>query len=193
MRLVFTTVCCLVIGTSGALAQSGGGASSGGGSTSSGGATGRAGGAPSAARSAPSPIPTGPPPSPGANTPVDPQRNNVDANPPTQRLPGTTANSPNGSTQPGAPSQATPQGTVSSSGRPDPSGANSSPNSTRTGKNPAQEAIADCVRLWDAGTHMTKGEWLATCRRVQGRLDNLKVDPVAPKTASKRERSSRAE
>ena len=131
-------------------------------------------------------------PAPGvANTPVDPQRSNVDANPSSQRLPGTTANSPNGTTQPGATPPTTPQAT--SSGRPDPGGANSSPNSTRTGKNAAQQGIADCVRLWDKGTHMTRGEWLTTCRRVQGRLDNLKIDPIEPKTASKRQRSAKTQ
>ena len=41
-------------------------------------------------------------------------------------------------------------------------------------------AAADCVRMWDSGTHMTKQEWARTCNRVQSRLDNLKVDGLMP-------------
>jgi hypothetical protein len=32
-----------------------------------------------------------------------------------------------------------------------------------------RDGVADCVGLWDKGTHMTKGEWATTCRRLQGR------------------------
>jgi hypothetical protein len=46
--------------------------------------------------------------------------------------------------------------------------------------------------LWDKGTHMTKAEWLTTCKRIQGRLDNLKVDSVAVSPAPKRQRSARS-
>ena len=41
--------------------------------------------------------------------------------------------------------------------------------------------VADCLQMWDSGTHMTKPEWANTCKRVQTRLDNLNVD-VMPKT-----------
>jgi len=44
-------------------------------------------------------------------------------------------------------------------------------------------AVADCVRMWDSGTHMTKQEWARTCKRVQTRLDNLKVDAAMPETS----------
>ena len=40
--------------------------------------------------------------------------------------------------------------------------------------------VADCMRMWDSGTHMTKQEWAHTCKRVQTRLDNLKVDGLIP-------------
>ena len=43
--------------------------------------------------------------------------------------------------------------------------------SARTGKNPANDTVADCMRLWDSGTHMSKGDWARTCRRVQNRLN----------------------
>ncbi len=29
------------------------------------------------------------------------------------------------------------------------------------------DGIAECMKLWDAKTHMTKGEWARTCKRVQ--------------------------
>ena len=41
-------------------------------------------------------------------------------------------------------------------------------------------AVADCMRMWNSGTHMTKQEWARTCKRVQTRLDNLKVDGLIP-------------
>jgi hypothetical protein len=37
------------------------------------------------------------------------------------------------------------------------------------------------MRMWDAGTHMTKQGWARTCKRVQTRLDNLKVDALLSK------------
>ena len=42
--------------------------------------------------------------------------------------------------------------------------------------------VADCMQMWDSGTHMTKQQWASTCKRVQTRLDNLKVDATMPKT-----------
>ena len=42
--------------------------------------------------------------------------------------------------------------------------------------------MADCIQMWDSGTHMTKQEWSRTCRRVQTRLDSLDVDANSPKT-----------
>ena len=38
------------------------------------------------------------------------------------------------------------------------------------------DGIAECMRMWDAKTHMTKGEWARTCKRVQMRLESLKID-----------------
>ena len=38
------------------------------------------------------------------------------------------------------------------------------------------DGIAECMRLWDAATHMTRQEWARTCRRIQSRLENLKVE-----------------
>ena len=43
-------------------------------------------------------------------------------------------------------------------------------------KNAVADAKAECMRLWDAGTHMSKQEWSSTCDRIQTRLDNLKVE-----------------
>ena len=41
-------------------------------------------------------------------------------------------------------------------------------------------AVADCMRMWDSGTHMTKQAWLRTCKRVETRLDKLNIDAVVP-------------
>ena len=48
------------------------------------------------------------------------------------------------------------------------------------GQSTAKDNIAECMRLWDAQTHMTKQEWSATCKRVQSRLDNLKIENMDP-------------
>jgi hypothetical protein len=46
----------------------------------------------------------------------------------------------------------------------------------RTGKSAVAEAKAECMRMWDAGTHMSRQEWSRTCERIQTRLDNLKIE-----------------
>jgi hypothetical protein len=38
------------------------------------------------------------------------------------------------------------------------------------------DSIAECMKLWDAKTHMSKGEWARTCQRIQTRLESLKID-----------------
>jgi hypothetical protein len=55
-------------------------------------------------------------------------------------------------------------------------GTHSSADSARTGKNAAGERYADCMGLWDAGTHMSKKDWSRTCRRIENRLQNLQVE-----------------
>jgi hypothetical protein len=45
--------------------------------------------------------------------------------------------------------------------------------------------VADCMQMWDSGTHMTKLQWASTCKRVQTRLDNLNVDAMMPKTMTR--------
>lgn len=102
-------------------------------------------------------------PAPGVgNTPVDPQRNNVDGSPPSRRLP---ARAPNAGTAPsptGADAQRLQPG-YSSGGVP----------GRQT--DPSVAEFESCLSLWDSGTHMSKSEWRATCRRVQNRLSNLKI------------------
>ena len=39
-----------------------------------------------------------------------------------------------------------------------------------------EEAVSDCEHMWDRGTHMSRKEWSQTCRRVQARLQNLKIE-----------------
>ena len=38
-----------------------------------------------------------------------------------------------------------------------------------------EAAIADCERMWDRGTHMTKQQWAQTCRRVQNRIQDSQL------------------
>lgn len=49
-----------------------------------------------------------------------------------------------------------------------------------------EERVADCIRLWDAGTHMTKREWAVVCRRVQLRLQEVKPGAMVPIPKQKR-------
>jgi hypothetical protein len=46
----------------------------------------------------------------------------------------------------------------------------------RAGKSGVAEAKAECMGMWDAGTHMSKREWSSTCDRIQTRLDKLKIE-----------------
>jgi hypothetical protein len=40
--------------------------------------------------------------------------------------------------------------------------------STGMAAEPKVDPLAQCLRDWDAGTHMTRQEWARTCRRVVG-------------------------
>jgi hypothetical protein len=44
----------------------------------------------------------------------------------------------------------------------------------------AKENIAECVKMWDAGTHMTKQQWARTCERIQSRLESLTIENLEP-------------
>jgi hypothetical protein len=46
----------------------------------------------------------------------------------------------------------------------------------REAKAAAEHTIAECMQLWDKGTHMSKQAWASTCKRIQTRLENLKVE-----------------
>ena len=45
-----------------------------------------------------------------------------------------------------------------------------------SGKSAVTDAKAECLKMWDSGTHMSRQEWSSTCDRIQTRLDNLKVE-----------------
>ena len=34
-----------------------------------------------------------------------------------------------------------------------------------------EDTLADCISYWDAGTHMSKAEWLAACQRTRNGTD----------------------
>jgi len=69
--------------------------------------------------------------------------------------------------------------------------AQAAPGQTATApKNPGNDRYGECVKLWDAGTHMSKRDWSRTCRRIENRLEslqveNLDVDRTAPKVRKK--------
>jgi hypothetical protein len=95
---------------------------------------------------------------------------NADPLPLLHLLPGrlsSTASSQSSVTTPGATTGIT--AGIRSSGRPQ------SPQSVY------DTAVADCMQMWDARTHMSRQEWLSTCKRVQTRLDNLKIKLLMPK------------
>ena len=151
-----------------------------------------AAGAPATGSPALSPTPGTPapggfvqPPRPGINS--TPSQSNVEVFPPSRLTnPGGPAAPPNQAV-PGqqiATGQV-PLGQQSSGGRPQPGGANSSAPQGQP-KKTGSDYVADCMRLWDAATHMTKAQWRVACKRVQNRLDNLKV--IAQETRGKRQR-----
>jgi len=79
------------------------------------------------------------------------------------------ATPPAGTSSPGAPAGSDPNLPATASGR-------AAGSAQRTGKNPIAEHYADCVKLWDNQTHMSKAEWSRTCRRIENRLQSLRVE-----------------
>jgi len=165
-RILFAAAFCVCTG--GALAQTG--------SAPSAGSQTSPGPAPPASARAPLPTTTvpGAAPSSGAAAPPDSQ-----PAPASRQLPSPTPSASSPTPSGGAGS--TPQSGTASPGAPaarDPNlPATASGGSTqRTGKNPITERYADCVKLWDNHTHMSKTEWSRTCRRIENRLQNLRVD-----------------
>lgn len=157
-RILFAVA--LGIWTGGALAQTGGAPSAGSQSSPGVAATGPARATtpttavPGAATASPAPTAL-PSPAPRATSPTP------------SGAAGTT--SPAGSGSPGAPAAPDPNLPATAS-----SGATGS--AQRTGKNPITEHYTDCVKLWDNQTHMSKSEWSRTCRRIENRLQNLRVE-----------------
>ena len=183
MRRAAVFLCFLTCFISSAFAQT-----SGGGGTSGGGAAGgTTGGRGSATPGTTAPVSPNTPQVPGRTPGVAPPPgvggnpapgSNVDARPPTERLPAGPQTAPMATPSPG-----TQEATPGSGGRTEPGTSSSS--ARRTGKNAFEEGVRDCMRLWDKGTHMSRQQWRTTCRRVQGRLDHLRDDAVAP-AASRR-------
>jgi hypothetical protein len=164
----------------------------------SGGAAGASGAAPSApgSRSATPTSPTAGAPAASSGAPL-----NTDVFPPSRGLPtpapSAAAPAPGGGTPPagtaapGAPIGPDPNlPATASGGRAQPGGANASAQSSRTGKNSANDRYADCVNLWDAKTHMSKSEWSRTCRRIDNRLKNLQVENLNSNLSGPKPRKS---
>jgi hypothetical protein len=157
-----------------AFAQTGGAPS--GGAASSPGATSST---PAARSSSPTGAPTTAPTAP-PNTSVSPPSRVLPTPAPSTTAAGQSEDAPPpGTARPGAPTGPDPNlPATASGGRPQPGGANSSVESTRTGKNPINEGYDECVKLWTSETHMSKSDWSRTCRRVENRLQNLKVEDL---------------
>jgi hypothetical protein len=50
------------------------------------------------------------------------------------------------------------------------------------------------MNFWDRGTHMSKQQWRAACRRTLNRIENLKAEtntPIPKQAARERRKSSR--
>ena len=134
----------------------------------------------------PNPSPANPtgvsvPPMPSVNS--TPSQSNVDLNPPSRLTnPGGAAGPPaQGQVAPATP----PQGQATQgTGRPQPGGANTTAPQKKPQKTGTAYSLADCMKLWDAKTHMTQGEWRAACARVQSRINSLEA--TAEETGSKK-------
>ena len=157
-----------------ALAQTGG--------APSGGAASSPGAAPNAPATrslsptgAPTAAPTAPP-----NTSVSPPSRVLPTPAPSTAATGQSGGTPSpGTATPGAPTGPDPNlPATASGGRPQPGGANSSEQSTRTGKNPINEGYADCLKLWDVETHMSKSDWSRACQQIENRSQNLQVEDL---------------
>jgi hypothetical protein len=184
-RLLLAASLCLLTG--GALAQTGG-APAGGAASSPGAAAPTAPGArPATPGAAGAPVAAPSSPAAPLNTDVFPPSRLLQAPAPSSASPaqsGSPAPSgaaaaapPAGNALPGAPAAPDPNlPATASGGRPQSSGANSSPQGVRTGKNPITERYADCIKLWDSETHMSRRDWARTCRRIENRLQNLQVE-----------------
>ncbi len=163
-----------------ALAQTGGAPSGG---AASGGAASSQGAPPSAPATrslgptgAPMTAPTAPP-----NSTVFPPTRLLPTPAPSTIATGQSGDAPPpGTTTPGAPTSPDPNlPATASGGRPQPGGANSSEQSTRSITNPISERYADCVKLWDTDTHMSKSDWSRSCRQVENRSQNLQAEDSA--------------
>ena len=175
----------LVLSVGSAIAQSSGSGGSSSGGSSTGSAAGSSSGATGRATTPGSP---GGSPALGStpNVPITPNRSNSEVFPPSRLAPRPGGSIPDPGTSTSTPSNQSgtnKDGTVGSnpqdpaavgSGRVPSPATGGAGGSTKTGKNPASETVSDCMKIWDAGTHMSKADWARTCRRVQGRLDDLK-------------------
>jgi len=118
-------------------------------------------------------------PSPATNS--TPSQTNVDLFPPSRlTTPGAPAGAPSSNQSPSQPLPLPGQlgQNPQNASRPQPGGANSSAPAANPSKTGNDYNLTECVKLWDAGTHMSKGEWRAACKRVQDRLNNLEVIAV---------------
>jgi hypothetical protein len=56
-----------------------------------------------------------------------------------------------------------------------PAASSALPSNKVADKRAHDSAVANCVQMWDRGTHMTEQQWLRTCKRVQDRLQHIEM------------------
>ena len=181
MRIAIMTALILSVGGSGAFGQTSAPGSSPAAAPAPGAA---ATGAPALAPSSSSTLPGG-----GSLLPSQPRINSTPSQSNVDLHPATRLTAPGGAAGPPAAGQMTPgQAPPGSSAQPQPGGANSSAPAKAPKKTGNDYNVTECMGFWDAGTHMTKGEWKAACIRVQNRLNNLEdvAEAVGTKKTTKR-------
>jgi hypothetical protein len=138
-------------------------------------------------------------PTRGATTPTTPLPAPVNpAATPANPAPSSAVGSPSPSLAP-LPPQSPPLTTVplSSGGVPanrtTPLTSGGSPNPSEVASTPGGggKTLEDCMSFWDRGTHMTKAEWRAACKRTIARIGGSEDDAKSKKTPTEsRDRSA---
>lgn len=88
-----------------------------------------------------------------------------------------------------AASPATPDSTTTPAVPPAPA---TTPPSAAELSSPTKRTLADCMKLWDKDTHMSKADWKATCVRSQKEADKHEAIVARERKAMDREKAKAA-
>jgi hypothetical protein len=108
--------------------------------------------------------------------PVTPNRSNSDVFPPSRLAPRPPGSIQDPSTSTTMPSEQNGTGTQDPSGLGSgrvPSPATGGISSSGKARKTPSDSIAECQKLWAPETQLSQSDWADTCRRSQGRLNNL--------------------